>query len=802
VRIFHLLLFLLFAFPVLAQTSLKELASQIREAGLDPTECYRVRDLNFSKEDARFYLTDGILIFGREVAGRRFSAVFIGEIEGGDAEILLFPPLRSERMSLAKFIESPNLNEHFKLAIFFFTDNTHADLLKTMQEKLSGRPIEEAGALYADKYSDTVNNLSEGLAIRLVQAIESSSDRKEGFFFATLRSQRVGNFDFIYDPMAHKQIRIGQYTTRQDVPFYDYWAVFPTKNVLMGRKDIQPPNYEVEHYNIEASLDEDLLLRAKTRLRIRPNVPIATAALRISSAMSVTSASLNGAPVEVFQPESTRANTFRKDRDTTFIVDIPGLLSPGETAEIEIAHEGRVIADAGYGVYHVGSRGRWYPSPGERFATYDVRFEIPGDLDFVATQDQMEVTKEAGRKTISIQVETPVRTFGFNIGRYDSVTVKENDFEFTVYANEQVEEQLQPDKQLVLVPEGGRAPRTRGSSGMAVRRMPMDPPISPALRLKQLAGETSDAMQYMTELLGPPPLRKISISPIPGHFGQGFAGIVYLSTMSYLPENRRPGFVRDTFSSAFFSNLLMPHELAHQWWGNVVYAAEESDVWLMEGLANYTALMFIEEKRKAGVVRQILARYREDLLIANAEGEEMEDAGPIVWGDRLSSSRNPNAWQVVTYERGTWIFHMLRAQLGDDNFRLMLREILTRYNGKAFATKDLEKLAAEFIPKNHPDRNLSDFFAQWVYGYGVPRIDFTKDVKPQGGRFLITGEVKCTEVADDFGTLVPLTVTLPGDKQVTRWVRSSVEGESYRIRVDQRPLKIELDPDFQLLRRD
>ena len=76
---------------------------QAREAGLDPEQCYRVRDISFSKEDLRIYLTDGYLIFGKPVNGRRITAVFSADVEGGDAELLVMPPTRSERLSLATF---------------------------------------------------------------------------------------------------------------------------------------------------------------------------------------------------------------------------------------------------------------------------------------------------------------------------------------------------------------------------------------------------------------------------------------------------------------------------------------------------------------------------------------------------------------------------------------------------------------------------------------------------------------------------------------------------------------------------
>ena len=93
----------------------------IRENSFDRDECYRVRDLTLVREDIRIYLTDGHLIFSKPVAGRRIAAVFTADVEGGDGEVILMPPDRAERASLASYIDSPNLNEHFRAAVFLFT---------------------------------------------------------------------------------------------------------------------------------------------------------------------------------------------------------------------------------------------------------------------------------------------------------------------------------------------------------------------------------------------------------------------------------------------------------------------------------------------------------------------------------------------------------------------------------------------------------------------------------------------------------------------------------------------------------
>src|SRR5580704_159943 len=87
--------------PSAAAPPVADLARSIRQAGLDPEECYRVHDLSFQKEDIRMYLTDGYLIFSKPVAGQSRSALFTADVEGGDGEVILLPPYRGERQSLA-----------------------------------------------------------------------------------------------------------------------------------------------------------------------------------------------------------------------------------------------------------------------------------------------------------------------------------------------------------------------------------------------------------------------------------------------------------------------------------------------------------------------------------------------------------------------------------------------------------------------------------------------------------------------------------------------------------------------------
>ena len=73
-----------------------------------------------------------------------FSAVFVTSEQGGDAEVIVMPPSRSERASLARFTESPNLDEHFAAGVFLFSDDSGKDLLEQIQSG-AGKPAPDKG---------------------------------------------------------------------------------------------------------------------------------------------------------------------------------------------------------------------------------------------------------------------------------------------------------------------------------------------------------------------------------------------------------------------------------------------------------------------------------------------------------------------------------------------------------------------------------------------------------------------------------------------------------------------------------
>src|SRR5262249_45288505 len=152
------------------------------------------------------------------------------------------------------------------------------------------------------------------------------------------------------------------------------------------------------------------------------------------------------------------------------------------------------------------------------------------------------------------------------------------------------------------------------------------------------------------------------------------------------------------------------NEAAHQWWGDLISWKTYRDQWFSEGLANYCALMMVQDKNAVGF-RELMEKYRHDLEEANKDGSIPKDAGAVTLGARLLSSHFPGGYEAISYGRGTWLFHMLRSMLQDaaiekatqegshgkseDLFGQALRRLRERYEGKAIDSKELLDVFAE-----------------------------------------------------------------------------------------------------------
>jgi hypothetical protein len=325
------------------------------------------------------------------------------------------------------------------------------------------------------------------------------------------------------------------------------------------------------------------------------------------------------------------------------------------------------------------------------------------------------------------------------------------------------------------------------------------PAPDPRSRLSSLAQSIATDFEWLAQQIGPPPLKSLAVSPIPGFFGQGFPGLLYLSTVVYIDEGDRPIAMRTPAQFAFYSDILPVHEVAHQWWGNLVTTTSYRDDWLMEALANYSAWLVVEKKKGARALEDQLTYALANLRIQR-NGAPVESTGPLTWGARLQSDSPPDPWRPIIYDKGAWVMHMLRRRLGDQAFMQMLAAIASRHSFKSITTEQFREIATEFSPKGLPDPHLENFFDNWVYGTGIPQLSLSTSIKGKAPALDLKLTLTQTGVPDDFSIDVPVEIRLAGQtKPITKWFRTGPDPATVSIRLRAAPTKVELAPGSSVL---
>jgi aminopeptidase N len=231
----------------------------------------------------------------------------------------------------------------------------------------------------------------------------------------------------------------------------------------------------------------------------------------------------------------------------------------------------------------------------------------------------------------------------------------------------------------------------------------------------------------------------------------------------------------------------LQREAAYQWWGLTVGLKSFDDVWLSQGLAEYSAFALRES---------LLSGAKLDF----ARRELLEKA--LTFEQTASLLRAPAnlddqsiAYQYIMYGKGAAVYRLLRDSIGAAKFDQLLRTFLNEFRGKNASIDDFEKLTTRVA-----GQNMRYFFARWVESTGVP--EFSADyqiIRTRAGKFIARGTVK-----QNYDNLkLPLDVQLKsegegGSKTVTVNVDDATA--DFNIEADGKPLNVVIDPGYKMLR--
>ena len=250
---------------------------------------------------------------------------------------------------------------------------------------------------------------------------------------------------------------------------------------------------------------------------------------------------------------------------------------------------------------------------------------------------------------------------------------------------------------------------------------------------EELVHTVTDALTYFEEVFGPYPLDTLTVSTLPRGFSQGLLGFITISDLLSLGNlgiwNRVLG-VEDR-------RIPIAHEVAHQWWGNVVGWTSYRDQWISEAIAEHAASLYAKQRIEKLEGVGYRTQWQEELGERLVSGRPVETVGPVVLGYRLSSSLADDAYRVIVYEKGAVVLETLANLLGDETFAKALAAVAKTAAGKNVSTADLFAMLGRAT-----DTDLDRFARQFVYGTGLPRVLYSYRWQRQADGWVLEGQAR------------------------------------------------------------
>lgn len=225
---------------------------------------------------------------------------------------------------------------------------------------------------------------------------------------------------------------------------------------------------------------------------------------------------------------------------------------------------------------------------------------------------------------------------------------------------------------------------------------------------------------------------------------------------------------------------LLVHEIAHQWFGNSVSEKDWSHLWLSEGFVTYMTNVYHEEKYGLDSLNNRLKKDR-NKIVAFAE-QRFTPLSDSSAADDLMQLLNANS-----YEKGSWVLHMLRRKIGDSFFWKGIRNYYGTYAGGNANSDDAKKI---FEKVSH--QNLDTFFRQWVYTAGQPILDIKWNYNKNKKVISVT-------ITQQQENLFNFPLELMIDKTILKAVRVNGKVTTVLLSYAKQPAEMVLDPKVNLL---
>lgn len=278
-----------------------------------------------------------------------------------------------------------------------------------------------------------------------------------------------------------------------------------------------------------------------------------------------------------------------------------------------------------------------------------------------------------------------------------------------------------------------------------------------------------EILSFFTKYIAPFPYKKLANVQSKTIFG----GMENASAIFY---------AESTVNGRQDQERLIAHEIVHQWFGNTATEKSFAHLWLSEGFATYLTHIYIESKYGTDSLNAEMKTERNQILAFNKGYKH-----PVV----DSTAPYMELLNTNSYQKGSWVLHMLRRQLGDSVFHKAIREYYERFAFSNANTKDLQKVFEEVSGEK-----LAVFFQQWLYEKVNPYLHIQWNWNEDAQQTTIT----ITQLQQPVFQF-PLEISLQTNtgKETVATIQVSTEKNVFAIPSPEKIIRLTPDPNTSLL---
>jgi len=302
---------------------------------------------------------------------------------------------------------------------------------------------------------------------------------------------------------------------------------------------------------------------------------------------------------------------------------------------------------------------------------------------------------------------------------------------------------------------------------------------------KRSFGKTPDMMKFFSEYIGVEyPYEKYAQVAVSEFIWGGMENIsATTQTDDTLHDERAE---RD-----FPSHPLVAHELAHQWWGDLLTTKDWSHIWLNEGFATFFEALYREHDEG----EEEYEYYVDHMASLYFEEDRGHYRRPIVQRKYLVPTE---LFDRTTYQKGAVVLHMLRNELGEHLFRRAINSYCRENMQRNVETQDLIRAI-----ERSTGRNMQLFFDQWVYAGGYPElsVNYSYDRENAEAELFFRQTQVTDEVTPLFAFDLEISISSSEGKRENRKIRIEEKECRIAIKAERRPRFISIDPHNRVLKK-